>query len=894
MIDPQAFTELYLRENTQKNQILSEYQKLILDNIIDGVVLFKEDRYIYVNQAFTEISGYGEEELLGKRWQDFYPAKDAQKIEKEILGICKENKYWRGETISYHKNGQKVWKQMSLSLIEDGILIGICRDISEGKKTQTMVKAQESAMRALYQVTSSSSLTFAEKLEGIFNLGRTFFDLEMGVLTRGLDTSIQIVKFQGEKRNGEVVQLPVYINNDQSLCFICLQKQEPLVIESLAKSIYKEHPGHTLWNIQSYIGAKIEVSGKTYGTLCFFSFEEKNSDTITENSQQLLKLMAQWIGYEIERQESQKLLEQKFQQEVLLKTIVQSIRQTIDYEELFQRAAETIGETFNLDRCHLFTYDTTKKPAMTPLGEYLSEGILSMSHVNVDPHNIRNLHLEKILEQDEAVVTNNVFEDPLLENMRHVCVQVDLKSMMAVRTSYLGQANGIICLHTCKEYRNWTDSEIELIENVASQFGIAIAQAKLLQQEKEQKEQLELKNKALEEARKEAESANRAKSAFLATMSHEIRTPMNGIMGMADLLCHTPLNKEQKDYVKTINQSGSLLLTIINDILDLAKIEAGKIELEKKPFNLHQCIEEVLKLMRANAINKNIKLIYIKNHLIPADFIGDINRLKQIILNLVSNGIKFTEKGEVQVKADARLCPDGFHVIQIAIKDTGIGIPTDKCDRLFKPFSQVDGTNTRKYGGTGLGLVISQKIAHLMGGKITFKTEIAQGSTFYITIKLLALSSEEISERNLLNSNENIENKTLKISSLPIKILLVEDNPVNYKVARLMFQKLGYTGEKLNIAHDGLQALELINQNQYDIVFMDLQMPNLDGLNTTIKIRALGKKIKQPWIVAMTASALAEDRKNCFNVGMNDYVSKPIRSGTIQQALQRFSNSLIL
>jgi PAS domain S-box-containing protein len=371
-----------------------------------------------------------------------------------------------------------------------------------------------------------------------------------------------------------------------------------------------------------------------------------------------------------------------------------------------------------------------------------------------------------------------------------------------------------------------------------------------------------------------AEQSAKVKEQFLANMSHEIRTPMNSIIGFTELLMKSKLNSDQQDSVNAIRQAGDNLTVIINDILDFSKIEAGKLNIEHTLFSFPEVIKTVKSLFTQKAQQKNVKLIFNIDHKIPEVLVGDAVRLDQVLINLVSNAMKFTSKGWIEVSAELKSIAEKRCIIQFKVEDTGIGIPKDKLEMVFQSFTQASSDTTRKYGGTGLGLTIVDQLVKLMGGTLNLKSNEGTGTLFRFTLEFEKGSEEDIVLINKVITPD--EDASLK----GMKILLCEDNEMNQRLVDKIISK--QWNANLDIAPNGKAGFELFKKNDYNIILMDVQMPEMDGFETTRRIRKYRDKEKaQVPIMAMTADALVEERKKCFEAGMNDYLSKPFKQGDL-------------
>ncbi|MGP8246850.1 MAG: ATP-binding protein [Bryobacteraceae bacterium] len=384
---------------------------------------------------------------------------------------------------------------------------------------------------------------------------------------------------------------------------------------------------------------------------------------------------------------------------------------------------------------------------------------------------------------------------------------------------------------------------------------------------------------AVQQARLRAEAADRAKSVMLANMSHEIRTPMTGIIGFADLLSATPLSSDQQDYVENIRSSAYALLALINDILDLSKIEAGRLELESAPVDLRRLVENAVGLLAVPAAEKHLRLAFTIDPSTPAAILTDASRLRQVLVNLLGNAVKFTNQGEVSLSLAAGKEKDGSHRIDFAVRDTGPGIPPEHRQRIFESFRQVDASISRKFGGTGLGLAISRSIVRQMGGSIEVESQEGCGSTFRFSIPAWAVARSEVA-----SVRKPALGRARAAAVTPLRMLVAEDNPINRKLAQAVLRELGYQPD---FAANGVEAFDRVALHDYDVVLMDVQMPEMDGLETTRRIRAECPPERQPRIIAMTAAAFPEDRTRCLDAGMDDYVSKPMNMEELIAALGR-------
>lgn len=394
-------------------------------------------------------------------------------------------------------------------------------------------------------------------------------------------------------------------------------------------------------------------------------------------------------------------------------------------------------------------------------------------------------------------------------------------------------------------------------------------------------EELAILNQDLRKARDVADTANRIKSEFLASMSHEIRTPMNGVIGMVHMLKNTPLTDDQQDKLQTLESSARGLLSILNDILDISKIEAGRLDLNMAPFSVSELIEDLVALWRPSALSKRLDLTFEISPQVPKALTGDSARIAQVLANFLGNAVKFTHKGSIHVKVDAFGLGDKRWDLEIVVHDSGIGIDKEVQTRLFQKFTQADASMTRRYGGTGLGLAICRELMQLMGGAVGVNSVPGEGSDFWMRLELKQADT-------LPEAASQFRSKDQALLDNPgarrLRLLVAEDNLINQKVIRAMLEAVGH---RTDVAADGVEAVTAVQRETFDAVLMDVQMPNMDGIMATREIRNLGGDFKTLPIIALTANAMAGDRERYLSAGMNAYVSKPIDPKLLSLALRQ-------
>ncbi|MCX6673700.1 MAG: PAS domain S-box protein, partial [Methanothrix sp.] len=859
---------------------------LIIEGIINAIPVrvFWKDRdlvYLGCNAIFAHDAGFADsKDIIGKDdyqmgWRDqaeLYRGDDRQVIEsgRSKLLIEEPQTTPEGNTIVL------LTSKIPLRSSEGEIIgvLGTYMDITERKRAEEEVREGEKRYRAFF--STSRDCVFITSVDG------RWIDLN--------DAAVQIFGYESKEDLLKTEIKDLYANSDERARHlqvinekgytreypVTLRKKDGTIIDTLITSVARKD---STGRIIGYQGTIRDIT------------ERKQFDLSRARSlvrQEKLNLLQQTLL-------SPGKLEQK------LKKITDSVVDIFgaDFCRIWITSSGDLCEKGCIhatvtDGPHVCRYKDRCLRLLASSGRY--------THTDGEVHRRVPFGCYKIGRiasgQEHRFLTNDVQSDPRIHNQEWA-KEIDLVSFAGYQLGPPGgDALGVLALFSKQPIIGEEDAQLNNLSNTVTQvIQTARVDEELLETlteatrlNKYLNEQTAKANEMADLARK----ANAAKSEFLANMSHEIRTPLNGVIGMIGLLLDMNLNAEQREYAQIARFSGEILLSLINDILDFSKIEACKLELETLDFDLHSMLDDTTDLLAVGAHEKGLELVCMAEPSVPSLLRGDPGRLRQILVNLGGNAVKFTEKGEIVIRASLENEDERNATIRFSVSDTGIGIPANLQHILFSPFSQVDGSTTRKYGGTGLGLAISKQLAGLMGGKIGLESVEGKGSTFWFTAvfeKQLARpgsTDEGFAEIESKGANRYAAKPAISESfKRKIRILVAEDNPVNQRVAQALLRKMGFQAD---VVANGLEAVNALQIIPYDLVLMDCQMPEMDGFEATCIIRQQGSKALNPCIpiIAMTALVMQGDRERCIQAGMNDFIAKPVQQRELAKMLARW------
>ena len=803
-----------------------EKYRLLFENANESILVAQDGIIKFVNPKFMKVMGYSEMELKSRRFEEFiHPDDEEMVVNNHLRRLRGENAPQLYAFRIIDREGSVKWLEISAVLIEwEGkpATLNFLSDITERKLAEEKILFQASLLNQVYSAVITTDL--------------------YGNITYWNKFAEVLYQWTAEEVIGKNISETIVPENKADIMQDVMAKIKEV-------GHYKD---------------EFPVKRKDGSTFqAFYTFS-----TVNNINSEMIGLVG--VSEDItDRIRAEEAIRNK---DVLLGGVAVATNTLLTGTNLNSAINETLellGAATGVDRVYISEINESE------LGKHLEGRRFKWSR---DPNRpkINNNDLYKCLCHVEMSrwhemlsaghpIKGLVREFP--ESEMAILRSQKIKSILAIPIMIEGQFWGFIGFDECSSERIWTGAEVSILQATAASIGGALARKRAEDE--------------LIKAKEAAESADKAKSDFLASMSHEIRTPMNAVIGLTDLLQETDLTREQRNYVETISSSGNSLLSVINEILDFSKIDSGKMELEFRPFELKSCIESTLNLVRSMAHEKRLVLSYIIDDGTPQAIMGDPIRLQQILANLLSNAVKFTPNGEISVSISSKKLENSCYEMYFAVKDTGIGIPEDKMSRLFQTFTQIDSSTTRTYGGTGLGLAITKKLVEMMGGRIWAESRLGKGSTFNFTILADATSIKPAS----MNPGSQQESDDEEDKNHVIRILLAEDNPVNQMVLLKMLNKLGY---KADVAANGKEVLRSLELQLYDLILMDIQMPEMDGFEAAKAIRKRFGSADQPKIIAITAYALKGDREKCLAAGMDDYISKPVKLDELRTVLESY------